>query len=28
MGSTTELHNAVPLDNFRAMVETAWNTRL
>lgn len=24
MGSTTELHNAVPLENFRAMVETAW----
>jgi len=26
MGSTTELHDAVPLDNFRAMAETAWNT--
>jgi len=26
MGSTTELHNAVPLENFRAMVETARST--
>ena len=24
MGSSTELHNAVPLENFHAMVETAW----
>ena len=26
IGSTTELHDAVPLANFRTMVETAWNT--
>jgi uroporphyrinogen decarboxylase len=28
MGSTTELHNAVPLENFRALVEIAWTTPL
>ena len=28
MGSTTELHDGVPLANFQAMVEAAWNTRL
>lgn len=28
MGSTTELHNAVPVKNFRAMVEVAWNTKV
>jgi uroporphyrinogen decarboxylase len=28
IGSTTELINTVPIENFRAMVETAWNYKL
>lgn len=26
MGTTTELHNLVPLENYRTLVETAWGT--